>query len=421
MNRDNAEELVSLEAVQRIVLSACEPAGPIEIELGEALGYVLAADVRASGDLPPFTNTAMDGYAVRAADTVNAPVELKVIGVLAAGQSPTQAVAPGTAIRIMTGAPMPPGADGIAIVERTEPGSCDGAVRILDQVSPNTFVRLAGSDLHRGDLAVAAGTLIGPAHISLLSSVDATHVAVHARPRVSVLSTGDELADRASPLELGQIRDANRQGLLAALQRDGFVGIDLGVLRDNEETISAAIRGGLEHCDAMLTSGGVSMGEFDFVKVALERLVAEAGGQVYQFKVAIKPAKPLAFATVATAGGRLVPVFGLPGNPVSSMVSYQVVALPALKRIAGHRSPIPRRLPAVAADDFKRRPDGKLHLLRAVAAMGPDGRIIVRSAGKQESHQLAAMAAANALALVPDGEGVPIGGELDILLTGKLE
>jgi molybdenum cofactor synthesis domain-containing protein len=236
-----------------------------------------------------------------------------------------------------------------------------------------------------------------------------------------VLSTGDELADRASPLELGQIRDANRQGLLAALQRDGFVGIDLGVLRDNEETISAAIRGGLEHCDAMLTSGGVSMGEFDFVKVALERLVAEAGGQVYQFKVAIKPAKPLAFATVATAGGRLVPVFGLPGNPVSSMVSYQVVALPALKRIAGHRSPIPRRLPAVAADDFKRRPDGKLHLLRAVAAMGPDGRIIVRSAGKQESHQLAAMAAANALALVPDGEGVPIGGELDILLTGKLE
>jgi molybdopterin biosynthesis enzyme len=170
----------------------------------------------------------------------------------------------------------------------------------------------------------------------------------------------------------------------------------------------------------MITTGGVSMGEFDFVKVALEALVAEVGGAIHQFKVAIKPAKPLSFAAVATRG-RTVPVFGLPGNPVSSMVSYQVVALPALRRLAGRRSPIPHRLPAICVDDLERRRDGKLHLIRVVAAMGPDGRIVVRSAGEQGSHQLAALAAANALALVPDGDGVRAGGEVQILTFSELE
>ena len=161
------------------------------------------------------------------------------------------------------------------------------------------------------------------------------------------------------------------------------------------------------------------MGEFDFVKVVLAKMVETTGGSARQFKVAIRPAKPLSFATVVSAG-RPVPVFGLPGNPVSSMVSYQVVALPALRRLAGYRSPIPHRLPAVALDDFERRPDGKLHLVRVVATMGPDGRIVVRSAGAQGSHQLAALAAANALALVPDGHGISSGGEVQILLTGPL-
>ena len=420
MGPKGVEEMVPLEEVQRAVLASCSPLGPVELELGAAFGHVLAADVHAPGDLPPFANTAMDGFAVRSDDTAGAPVELEVIGVLAAGSTTSRPVEPGTAFQIMTGAPMPPGADGIAIVERTAPGSSNGMVRILDPVPPGAFIRPAGSDLKRGDLAIAKGALIGPAHMSLLASVDATTVTVHPRPRVGVLSTGDELAESTAPLGEGQIRDSNRLGLLAALQRDGFVGVDLGVRRDDEVAIFAAIRDGLQRCDALLTSGGVSMGEFDFVKVVLERLVAEAGGSASQFKVAIRPAKPLSFATIAS-GGRAVPVFGLPGNPVSSMVSYQVVALPALRRLAGHSSPMPRRLPAVAVDDFERRPDGKLHLLRVVAAMGPDGRIVVRSAGAQGSHQLAALVAANALALVPDGHGVQSGGEVQILLTGPLE
>jgi molybdenum cofactor synthesis domain-containing protein len=421
MGQNSVEELVSLEQVQRVVLGSCSPLGPIEVELAAALGFVLAEDLRAPRDLPPFDNTAMDGYALRAKDTVDAPVELSVIGVLPAGVAPVQVVEPGTAVRIMTGAPIPAGADGIVIVERTAPGSSEGKVRILEKASPGDYIRSAGSDLRRGDLALAAGTVIGPAHISLLASIDATRVSVHARPKVGVLSTGDELVGGSAPLELGQIRDSNRQGLLASLQRDDLVGVDLGVRRDNEEEILAAIREGVEHCDALLTTGGVSMGEFDFVKVALERLVAEHGGQAHQFKVAIKPAKPLSFAAVPTTGGRVVPVFGLPGNPVSSMVSYQVIALPVLRRLAGHRSPLPHRLAAVAADELERRPDGKLHLVRVVAAMGPDGRVVVRSAGGQGSHQIAALAAANALALVPDGTGVTTGGEVQILLTGSLE
>jgi len=412
--------MVPLEDVQRAVLASCLPLAAVEIGLGTALGHVLAADVHAPDDLPPFANTAMDGFAVRSGDTSGAPVELTVIGVLAAGSTTTSPVERGTAYQIMTGAPMPPGADGIAIVERTEPGASDGTVRILDPVQPGAFVRPAGSDLKRGDLAIAEGALIGPAHISLLASVGATIVKVYPRPRVGVLSTGDELAEATALLEAGQIRDSNRQGLLAALQRDGFEGVDLGVRRDDEAAITEAIRDGVERCDALLTSGGVSMGEFDFVKVALEKMVEGTGASASQFKVAIRPAKPLSFAAVL-AGARSVPVFGLPGNPVSSMVSYQVVALPALRRLAGHRSPIPHRLPAVAVDDFERRPDGKLHLMRVVAAMGPDGRIVVRSAGAQGSHQLAALVASNALALVPDGHGVRTGGEIQILLTGPLQ
>ncbi|MGA3352993.1 MAG: gephyrin-like molybdotransferase Glp [Acidimicrobiales bacterium] len=420
MGQEGVEEMVPLEDVQRTILTSCAPLAPVELRLGAALGHVLAADVHAPGDLPPFSNTAMDGYAVRADDTSGAPVELSVIGVLAAGTAPTRAVEAGTAIQIMTGAPIPPGADGIAIVERTEPGASEGTVRVLDEVPRGAYIRLAGSDLRRGDLAVPAGAVISPAHVALLASVGATLVSVHPRPRVGVFSTGDELADAAAPLEPGQIRDSNRQGLLAALERDGFTGVDLGVRRDDEAEIVAALRDGVERCDALLTSGGVSMGEFDFVKVALEALVAEAGGEIHQFKVAIKPAKPLSFAAVATKG-RTVPVFGLPGNPVSSMVSYQIVALPALRRLAGHRSPLPHQLPAVAVDDIERRPDGKLHLVRVVAAMGPDGRIVVRSAGAQGSHQLSALVAANALALVPDGEGVGAGGAVQILLIGPLE
>ncbi len=278
MDQENLEQLVPLEEVQRIVLAACAPLDPIAVDPDSAFGLVLAEDVRAAEDLPPFANTAMDGYAVRSEDTAGAPVELSVIGVLAAGAAPERAVEPGTAIQIMTGAPVPPGADAIIIVERTEAGSSPDMVRILEPVSAGAYVRPAGSDLHRGDLALAGGITIGPADVGLLVSVDAAQFAVHPRPRVGVLSTGDELVGPGTPLELGQIRDSNRQGLLASLQRDGFAGVNLGARRDDEEAIAGALRDGVGTCDALLTSGGVSMGEYDYVKIALEKLVGETGG-----------------------------------------------------------------------------------------------------------------------------------------------
>lgn len=414
------EELVPLVDVQRLVLGLCRPLTPTELVLSDSLGCVIASDVRASSDLPPFDNSAMDGYAVRSGDTDQAPVELEVTGVVAAGSTPSAAVEAGCAVQIMTGAPMPEGADGIAIVERTEPGSRPGTVRVLERVSRGDFIRPAGSDLRAGEVAIPAGAVIGPAHVSLLASVGLTTVSVYPRPRVGVLSTGDELAEAGPPLPPGKIHDSNRHGLLAALRRDGFDGVDLGIVPDDKDLILQSIHDALTRCDALLTSGGVSMGEFDFVKVALDQVIAESGGEIHQLKVAIKPAKPLSFAAV-TIGGRSLPAFGLPGNPVSSMVSYQVIALPALRKLAGHQSPLPHLLAAVAADEFERRPDGKLHLIRVVAAMGPDGRVVVRSAGAQGSHQLSALVASNALALVPDGDGVRTGEGVRVLLTGTLE
>jgi len=413
-------DLTPLEEVQALVVGACDPATPRLVALDETLGCVLAGDLVAEEDIPPFANTAMDGYALRSEDTAGAPVELEVVGVLAAGSSSGRPVGKGEAVQIMTGAPLPPGADSVAAVERTEPGAAPGRVLVLDSTVPDQYVRHAGSDLRRGELALRGGTVLGPSQIGLAASTGASSLLVHPRPAVGVFSTGDELVGPGVPLGPGQIRDSNRHALLAALRRDGFVPVDLGVQPDDEASIRAAVVVALDRCDALVTSGGVSMGEFDFVKVVLDRLVAERGGSSYELKVAIKPAKPLSFATVARPGRPPVPIFGLPGNPVSALVSYQVVALPALRRIAGNPSPLPTVLSAIAGEAMPRRPDGKLHLVRVVVTSRPDGCLEVRSSGAQGSHQMASMAAAGGLALVPDGSGVAEGETVGLLLLDAL-
>ena len=357
----NDEILVPLAAVQRLVMDAVRPLPPASIPIGDAVGSVTAEDVVAAEDVPPFPNTAMDGYAVRAIETVPAPVELDVVGILAAGQEPSVAVGPLQAVQIMTGAPIPPGATGIAIVERTEPLGPTGAgrVRILDEVDPGAHIRPAGSDFPAGEVAIPAGTPLTPAHIGVLASIGASLVRAYRHPRVGVISTGDELVETAAGapapvLAPGQIRDSNRHALVATLRRDGFEAVDLGLVRDDETEVAAALSRAVRECDAVLTSGGVSMGEFDYVKLVLGRLAEPPTGLI-QLSVAIRPAKPFAFALLADgerngdsqgehpvpapAGGsarpRQVPVFGLPGNPVSSLVSYQVIALPALPRAGG--------------------------------------------------------------------------------------
>jgi molybdenum cofactor synthesis domain-containing protein len=396
--------LTPLDEVQAAVLRECAPLHPRAVDLQDALACVTAAPLEAEELVPPFDNTAMDGFAVRAGDTTDAPVELKVVGTLAAGAAPDLHVGAGEAVRIMTGAPMPPGADAIVMVERTR--NTDEMVVIEQAAAVGDHVRRAGDDLRPGQVVVDAGTVLGPAHLGVLASLGYQRVPVFPRPRVGVLSTGDELVDGPADLRPGQIRDSNRPTLLALVRQSGFTPVDLGLIGDEEAAIAAAVEHGLANCDALVTSGGVSVGDFDYVKAVLDRL-----GTMRSWQVAIKPAKPLAFGVV---GGK--PVFGLPGNPVSSMVSFELFARPALRQMAGHRRVFRAQVDAVAGEAISRRRDGKLHFLRVIARLDDDGRWRVRPVGGQGSHQLAAAAAANALALLPDGDGVPAGATVKAMV-----
>jgi molybdopterin molybdotransferase len=410
--------LIPLEEAQARVIGACTPLPPTVVALDDALGLVLAEEVVADQLVPPFANTAMDGFALRASDTDGAPVRLRVVGDLAAGADPAGVVVgPGEAVRIMTGAAIPDGADAVVMVERTS--TADDEVTVEVTVPPGNHVRPAGEDLSPGQLVFEPGDVLSAGHLGVLATLGRTEVAVVPRPRVGVLSTGDELVEGPGQLRPGQIRDANRHSLLALVQEAGCEPVDLGIAPDDESAIEGALDSGLESCDALVTSGGVSMGDYDYVKAVLERRAAGAGGRgsdaMTWMQVAIKPAKPLSFGVV---DGK--PVFGLPGNPASSMVSFELFARPALRLMAGHSELHRPQVSAVAGEDFRRGPDGKLHLVRVVAEWGPDGRLHVRSAGGQASNLLRSMAASNGLALVPDGEGVRAGQEVKVLVVGTL-
>jgi len=238
------------------------------------------------------------------------------------------------------------------------------------------------------------------------SSIGVYEVPVHARPRVGVLSTGDELVDTAAELEIGQIHDSNRHMLLALVHSIGATPVDLGVVADDEDLIREALLDAADACDAVVTSGGVSMGDFDYVKTVLKEI-----GDMRWMQVAIKPAKPLAFGTVGTT-----PIFGLPGNPVSSLVSFELFAKPGIRKLMGYPEPVPPPLRGVAALDLVRRPDGKTHFARVNTEQRPDGLVAARLVGGQGSHQLSAAANASALAILPDGEGIAAGDPVDLLM-----
>jgi molybdenum cofactor synthesis domain-containing protein len=380
------------------------------VPLREALGHVTAADLAAAEDVPPFDNSAVDGYAVRVDDVGAPPVELAVAGTIAAGAPPSIPVEPGRAVRIMTGAPLPPGAEAVVMVEDTEALDGGHRVRIGRSVATGDAVRHAGDDVHQGDLLFAEGTEIRPAVLGVLASVGIVSVPVVPQARVGALSTGDELIEDGAPLAPGQIRESNRTMLLGALTQAGCVPIDLGLVRDDEDALEAALTEAATRCDAIVTSGGVSMGDFDIVKAVLDRMA-----KMRWMQIAIRPAKPFAFGLLE-GPERSVPVFGLPGNPVSSLVSYELLARPALRQMMGHPDIDRPRVRAVADEGLRRRPDGKVHWNRVAGRFEDDGRLHVRSTGAQGSHQLASTAAANGLAAVPDGDGIEPGGDVDVLL-----
>ncbi len=399
--------MISLAEARAHLLDRCPEPVVSEVPLAEARGLVTAAPAVATEAVPPFANTAMDGFAVQAADTAVPPVDLGIVGTLPAGVAPDVKVGVGEAIRIMTGAPMPPGADAVVEVERTSVSDDGSVVTVAVEVPVGKHVRSAGDDLRPGDEVVGAGTTLGPGHLGVLASIGVERVVVFRRLRVGVLSTGDELVDGSVPLMAGQIRDANRPALLGLLDEMGVVPVDLGRVADDEAAIARALLGGVAGCDAVLTSGGVSMGDFDYVKVVLDRI-----GEMRWMQVAIRPAKPLVFGLVDG-----VPVFGLPGNPVSSMVSFELFARPALRAMSGHRGLDRPRVEAVVVGELRRRVDGKVHFGRVVVEYR-DGRYLAWSAGGQGSHQLAAMATATGLAILPDGDGMSDGDEVEVILLG---
>lgn len=404
-----------LEEAQEFVLGSCPPNEPVEMSRAESIGLVLAAPVVSTEVVPPFDNTAVDGYAVRSADVAAPPVDLAVVGEIAAGAAPDRPVGPGEAVRIMTGAPMPEGADAVVMVEDSERLGVgdDGVerVRLTASVDPGAAIRGAGDDVQIGDEIFPAGVEVTPAMQAVLASVNASRVTAHPRLRVAVLSTGDELVDDGSPLELGQIRESNRTMLVGLVAESGCDVVDLGIVRDDEAELERVLREAAASCDAIVSSGGVSMGDYDVVKAVLGRIA-----DMTWMQMAIKPAKPFAFGTLTRDDGTRVPIFGLPGNPVSSMVSYELMARPALRRMMGHRRLTRTSIVAIADADLSRHPDGKVHFARVNGAFADDGRYHVTPVGAQGSHQLAATASADAMAVLPDGGGVEAGSEVAVLL-----
>ena len=401
--------MISFAEARKVVFAACQTLAPARVLTDKACNRVLAETIRAAESIPPFDNSAMDGYAVRAADTVEPPSTLRVSGSVFAGHDPIVRVGHGESARIMTGAAMPAGADAVCPLEDVRTDMDRTSIVIKEPIPPGTFVRLTGTDVSAGAEVFEAGKYLRSGHIGVLASLGVPSVLVYPIPKVGVLSTGDELWRKSGPLPRGKIRDANRPALLAQLRSDGVTPIDLGIVGDDEVEMASRLLDACDECDAIITSGGVSVGDRDLLK---DVLAALSGDTMKWMQVAIKPAKPLAFGVLESSR---TPVFGLPGNPVSALVSYELFVRPSLRLMAGFTLVDRPRFTAIADSDLLRLPDGKLHFIRVLARQAA-GQLRVRSAGHQGSHNLRAMAQSNALALVPDGHGVRSGEVVDVIL-----
>ncbi|MEU1388477.1 MULTISPECIES: gephyrin-like molybdotransferase Glp [unclassified Nonomuraea] len=387
----------SVDAHLAEILATVRPLAPLELELERALGTTLAEDVSSPVPLPPFDNSAMDGYAVRAEDV---PGTLPVIDDVAAGSDELRAVGPGHAVRIMTGAPMPAGADSVVPVEWTDGGTV--SVRINRDVPVGNAIRRAGEDVQAGEVVLKAGTVIGPAQLGIIAGVGRRRVWVRPQPRVVVISTGAELVEPGAPLGRGQIWESNSFTLTAAVRQAGAEGFRAGSVGDDPAVLLDQLDTHLVRADAIITSGGVSMGAYEPVKEALSPL-----GTVRFEKVAMQPGMPQGFGVL---GDDRVPIFALPGNPVSSFVSFMLFVRPALDKMRGlptDTAPVTAYVTAAL-----RSPSGRRSYLRGV--LSSEGT--VAPVHGQGSHQLAALASANALIVVPeDVTEVPGGSEVEVI------
>ena len=393
-----APTLISIEEARERVLAAVQPLGAEQVQLAEALGRVLAEDVAAGEDLPPFDASAMDGFAVPAGDAATLTIE----GESRAGAPASGALAPGTACRISTGAVVPPGTFAVVPVERTEQ---NGDAVAVPATTEGANVRRAGEDVRAGETVLPAGAEIGPAELAVLASLGAASVACGSRPRVAVLATGDELVEPGTPLAPGQIRNSNAYAVAAQAERAGGVVLERGHIPDDAGATRTALARALDAADVVCVSGGVSVGPHDHVKPALAELGVEEGF----WGVRLQPGKPTWFGS---RGATLV--FGLPGNPVSAMVTFQLFARPALRALQG-ANPQPGRATARLAESVKRNPR-RDQMIRVRLADDADGRVVAPTKA-QQSHVLTSMLGAGALARIPAGEGtLEAGDTVDIEL-----
>jgi molybdopterin molybdotransferase len=376
------------------VLAGLGPLAPLELTLLDAHGCVLAEDVAATHPLPPFDNSAMDGYAVRADDIAGAsestPVSLPVVGDVAAGSVTPYTVQPGLCVRIMTGAPLPPGADAVVPQEWTDEGLAQVSIRAA--AAAGQHVRRAGEDVTPGTVVLTAGTHLGATQIGLLAAVGRERGQARPRPRVVILSTGSELVDPGQPLTPGKIPDANSALLTAAAHEAGAIAFRVGIVPDDPRLLLDTLEDQLIRADLVLTSGGVSVGAYDVVKDALGRL-----GTVGFDRVAMQPGMPQGFGHI---GPDNTPFFGLPGNPVSAYVSFEVFVRPVLRRMLGV-DPITRPIVRARLTDSLSSPLGKRSFARGWLSVDA-GKYVVRPVGGSGSHLIASLSAANALIVVPE-------------------
>ena len=413
-------DLLSVDAALENILATVRRLPAETVSLPESHNRVIAGDIVSPIDLPPFDNSAMDGYALRCEDSIAAgpsdPIALPVVMDILAGSAPSQQLQPGQAARIMTGAPIPAGANAVIPVEDTDDdgvkgggGAAPAQVRLYRALRPLENIRSAGENIRAGETVMRAGTLIGPAEIGMLAGIGCAKVAVIRQPKVVILSSGDELVDIHHPLEPGQIRDTNSYTLAGLIRRAGGVPIRLPIASDTLKSIRGLYRRALEiNPDMIISTAGVSVGAADLVRVVMDEL-----GDIDFWRINMRPGKPLAYGALQG-----LPFFGLPGNPVSTMVTFEVLVRPALAKIAG-RCIAQRIVKAAIADDMTS--DGRRSYNRVTLERHSSG-IVARSTGIQSSGALMSMVLADGLAVIPEGAtNVPAGATLDVLLLRDLD
>lgn len=399
------KSMISVDEAREKILEHIQTLKVQSVNLMDSLGCALAGDITSNINVPPFDNSAMDGYAIIAADSKGAtrenPVKLKVSEDIAAGYVGKTKVENGTAIRIMTGAPMPEGADTVIMVEKTSPQN--GWVNIFEEVKKGENIRLAGEDVKKGEIVINRGKTIRAADIGMLATLGISKVEVRKAPRVAIISTGDELVEIDEELSPGKIRNSNAYSIAAQVIEAGGDPVIIGIARDTAQDIAEKINAGVSSADVLITSGGVSVGDYDIVKDVLQN-----AGEMIFWKVAMKPAKPLAFGIIQNK-----PVFGLPGNPSSSMISFEQFVRPSIKKMAGHDHILRPVVSAVVDSDIKKKPGRKYFIRVKLYRRGHN--LHADLSGGQGSGMIKSMTKAQGLLIVPEeAANIPASTKLDV-------